>query len=63
MTCSPLVTPSRNRTVQSSFTIRIDAIFTTGIEATFTKAVDVTSRMCAPLACVAPATPVNAPAT
>jgi hypothetical protein len=36
---------SRNRAVQSSFTIRIDAKFTIGIEATFTKAVDVTSRM------------------
>jgi hypothetical protein len=32
-------------TVQSSFTIRIDAIFTTRIDAAFTNAFDVTSRI------------------
>ena len=33
------------RTIQSSFTIRIDAIFTIRIEAAFTKAFDVIPRM------------------
>jgi hypothetical protein len=43
-----------NHTVQSSFTIRVDAIFTTRIEAAFTKAFDVFMRV-RTLACLCPA--------
>jgi hypothetical protein len=42
---------TRNHTVQSSFTIRVDAIFTTRTEAAFTKAFDVIARTRA-LACL-----------
>jgi len=48
------MTASHVHTVQSSFTIRVDAIFTTRIEAAFTKASDVIARSRVP-ACLCPA--------
>jgi hypothetical protein len=44
---------ARNHVIQSSFTIRIDAIFTTRLEAAFTTAIDVTTRIRAS-ACLCP---------
>jgi len=45
------------------FGISVDRMFTTLVARPFTKAFDAPGGTTSPLACIAPATPINAPAT